>query len=271
MPGTPDPNQPNLMAYLHHLSGQEKEVRIFDADHTYARAWNRHPDANIKARSAKFLFMKHFPKHFLRGPLGNDAIDVVEVNPSPFQDGLDPFIAEVQALTPRTPTTPSFGPGLNEEAHMLVEKPLADKRNWSQTKHKLWAKSLRILQGDRLARLVCEGKVDEVIVKRNLIEKAASRFRQAFAAIAAWDASLLSWLHSTLHSHVISIYLVTYHEAMQILRQKVPSLVDKFYLPLKYDSGAIARSKQMQSDPVLTALNNHRPVSINLEMFDTSP
>jgi regulatory NSL complex subunit 3 len=46
---------------------------------------------------------------------------------------------------------------------------------------------------------------------------------------------------------------------MQLLRQKVPTLVDRFYAPPKADGGAIARHKQIQSDPIQTVLNNYRP------------
>lgn len=259
-PGTSNEIHQNLMAYLHHLSGQEREVNVFEIDHGYAKPWNRHPDPAIKSRPAKFLFMKSFPRHFARSrDNSNTFIDVDTIDDGNGVDRINPFIAEVQALTPRTPTTPFLGPGLVDEASLLVDRAPVDKRAWSSAMHKLWNRSLKILQTDRLGRLVCEGKANEIIVKRNLLEKAASRLRQSFASIVAWDASQLAWLHAALQAYITPIFLVSYHEAMQLLRQKVPTLVDKFYMPPKTD-GANARSKQIQSDPIQTVLNNYRPV-----------
>jgi len=256
--------QQHLMHYLHKLSGQKKENTLLDLDHSYAKAWNKHPDPNIKSRPAKFLFMKNFPRQQSRREYFENQIDVDGIDES--NPDSNPFVGEVNSLIPRmtfnsplTQATTVIGP---DEAHLYHEKAPVDKRNWTHTMQKLWARSIKILQSDRLSRLVCEGQGNEVIVKRNLIEKAASRFRQAFASIAGWDASQLSWLHSTLHSHLTPIYLTTYHEAMQLLRQKLPSLVDKFYVPMKaFDGSLNARSKQLQTDPIQSVLNNYRPVS----------
>lgn len=43
--------------YLHRLSGQEREPHIVSMDHSYAKAWNAHPDSH-HAKPARLLFMK---------------------------------------------------------------------------------------------------------------------------------------------------------------------------------------------------------------------
>lgn len=259
----PSDNQNNLMAYLHQLSGQEREVNLFEFDHSYSKPWNRHPDPNIKARPAKFLFMKHFPRHFPRSRYTNGFVSV-DILDEKEDVSVNPFVAEVQALTPRTPSG-SFHGMLNfNDASFACERSPVDKRSWTPAMNKLWVKVNKILDADRLARLVCDGNVNEIITKRNLLEKTASRLRQTFAYVVAWDPSQLAWLNSTLQFHIAPIFLVSYHEAMQLLRQKVPTLVDKFYSNLQQqrtnDSSSNARSKQMQSDPIQTVLNNYRPV-----------
>ncbi|KAI1280580.1 KAT8 regulatory NSL complex subunit 3 [Halotydeus destructor] len=267
-PSTPGNDVNNqLMVYLHHLSGQKKEQNLLEIDHSYAKPWNRHPDPNIKSRSARFLFMKNFPRHFSKANYDRqmevDVEDISDVN-----NEVNPLIYEVQTLVPRTPTTPTtpnISSGLNqEEAYMLHEKAPIDKRSWSPTMIKLWTKTVKVLEADRLGKLVSEGRPNEVIVRRNLLEKAASRLRQVFASVVLWDPNQLSWLHAALHQHLPGIYLVTYHEAMQLLRQKIPMLVDKFYNSQKQvRTNQLNRAKQLQADPIQTVLNNNRPKRIN--------
>ena len=256
---TPQESYQKLIRYLHHLSGQEKTVT--NQDHTYARPWNRHPDPAIKSRPARFLFMKGFPRHAAPRVNGDKDIDVTTVDMDPYEEGENPLVTEINALAPKTPLSASSGSGLQLSDNWgLNEKPPPNKSNWTPVMHKLWGKSQRILNADRLARLAAEGKGNEVVLKRNVLEKTASRFRQIFASIAFYDQKLLTWLQTTLHNHIIHVYLVAFHEAMQLLRQKVPGLIDRFYQPMRSDTGF--RQRMNQADVIQTVLNNHRPKRI---------
>ena len=244
---TPHPQESyqRLMRYLHHLSGQEKPLT--NQDHTYARPWNRHPDPAIKSRPARFLFMKGFPRH----------ANLVE-------GGENPLVTEINALVTRIPGVASEDLDASSSSSGGHEKPPPDKTGWTATKHKLWSKSLRILHLDRLSRLAIEGRGSQVILRRNQVEKTASRFRQVFASIALWDSKLLSWLQSSLEAHVHPVMLAAWHEAMQLLRHKVPSLVERFYsrLPRQHPPQAHHHSHPATSDAIQTVLNNHRPKRI---------
>lgn len=128
-----------------------------------------------------------------------------------------------------------------------------NKTGWTGTMHKLWNKSIRILHSHRLSTLSLVGCVNEVVQERSLLEKTASRFRYLFAGTALWDPSLLNWIRMTLSEHVCGAYLNVYHEAVQLLRIKVPTLIEKFYPPSK---------KILKPDPVTSVLNSYRPKRI---------
>ena len=97
------------------------------------------------------------------------------------------------------------------------------------------------------------GQYNEVVQERTLLEKTTSKFRYLFASTALWDPSLLNWIRITLYEHVCGAYYNVYHECMQLLRAKVPSLVDKFYPQNK---------KILKPDPINSVLNNYRPKRI---------
>lgn len=133
------------------------------------------------------------------------------------------------------------------------EKAAPNKTGWTPTMHKLWNKSIRILHSHRLSSLAMVGSLKEVVQERSLLEKTASRFRYLFAGTALWDPSLLNWIRMTLNEHVCGSYFNIYHEAIQLLRTKVPNLIEKFYPSSK---------KILKPDPVTSVLNSYRPKRI---------
>ena len=52
-----------IQNYLHSVSGQFKVPSIQEIEHDYAKPCHFHPDPQIRAHAAKFLFMKNFPRH----------------------------------------------------------------------------------------------------------------------------------------------------------------------------------------------------------------
>lgn len=205
----------NLMSYLLRLSGQEKESSVIDFDHNYSKPWNRHPDPNIRARPARFLFMRDFPRHFRRKENPEEDIGVIS---SETEQEVNPFQYEASTMTtPKTPLTPMD----LVDTHEGPDLPPPNKTGWTSQMHKLWTRSLKILQADRLNRLTYSGLPNEIILKKNLQDKTCTKFRQLFASVARWEEKILLWLQTVLHAHVAPIFLIAYHEAMQLLRQKV--------------------------------------------------
>jgi regulatory NSL complex subunit 3 len=202
-------NSQSIQSYLQRLSGQEKRFNVIDIDHNYAKPWNRHPDTQIRAKAAKFLFMKNFPKHFRRYDyIDNNDIDVVSVEkPKPLPAMINASESVPQQKSPINP---------NESNELTTPS----KTGWTQQMHKIWTQSMKILQSDRLARLSYESLPNEVVLKRNLIERTATKFRHLFASFG-WDLSIISWLNNTLNEYVGPIFLNPYHDAMKILRSKV--------------------------------------------------
>ena len=199
-------NSQSIQSYLQRLSGQEKKYNLIDVDHNYAKPWNRHPDSSIRAKAAKFLFMKNFPKHFQRYST-NDAeqVDVVTVEKP---KSLPIINADQQAKAAQI------------NVHESNESVTPPKTGWTPQMHKLWTQAMKILQSDRLARLSYESLPNEIILKRNLIERTAAKLRQLFAT-AGWDLNLISWLNNTLVEYIGPVFLAPYHESMHLLKSKV--------------------------------------------------
>lgn len=238
--------QGSVLAFIHGLSGQAKKCSIVESEHSYSKSWNHHPDPSIKSRPAKFLFMESFLKSNNSGP-----VEEIDVNNLPTDDvRQNPLVAEVSALNKGLMTS--------QEEHCSPES-IPNKSTWTPIAQRLWAKALSILYSDRLIRLSIEGSPNEVVIRKMLAAKCANRFRHLFASVAFWDLSLLTWLHQTLCDHVAGQYLIAYHEAMQNLRQKLPTLIDHFY-----SVGSDTRNKPKAPVPDLlqTVLNNHKPKRI---------
>lgn len=98
--------------------------------------------------------------------------------------------------------------------------------SWTCEMNKLWTRANKIISTDRIARLTCEGNVNEVLLKRNLQEQTANKFRELFASVF-WDPKLIQWLHSTLLEHSNLNFKPVYLDSLQILKHKV--CVDFYY------------------------------------------
>jgi regulatory NSL complex subunit 3 len=202
----------SVQTYLQSLSGQQKQLNVIDVDHTYAKPWNRHPDSQIRAKAAKFLFMKNFPKHFLKKTSINESLNIIDIETTETKPTL--------SLLNSNSGEQSIKTTLNDNDINTNELPTPPKNGWTTQMNKLWTKAMKILHSDRLARLSYESLTNETILKRNLIERSANKFRHLFAS-AGWDLNLLSWLNNTLNEFVGHSFITAYHDSMAILRVKV--------------------------------------------------
>lgn len=255
----------SLITYIHEISGQLRKQNIIESEHAYAKFWNRHPDPSNKSRPARFLFMQSLAK-WTAADKDSDIIDIDTLDNKSFLSSnltTNPLVAEVTALTKGQVT-------ITEEFAVTDSAP--NKSTWSTLAQRIWAKALNILYTDRLIRLSVEGTPNEIIAKKMISSKCASKFRHLFASLAFWDPSILSWLHSTLLEHVSGQYLIAYHESMQILRTKLPVLIDRFYLPPAQNDPIRSRNKGPPPDPIQNVLNNHKPKRIkNCPLFILVP
>ena len=92
--------------------------------------------------------------------------------------------------------------------------------SWTCEMNKLWTRANKIVHIDRIARLTFEGNMNEVLLKRNLQEQTANKFRELFAS-TYWEPRLAAWLHETLLEHLNPNYIPVYLDSLQILRHKV--------------------------------------------------
>lgn len=98
---------------------------------------------------------------------------------------------------------------------------------WTPKQHKLFSQAVRVLDNDRLARLAyVDVKKHEVVQRRIQIDKSSERMRKVLANIG-WDTILCQWIHNLFMENLPPSYLSAYLDIMQVLKVKLPSLVDK--------------------------------------------
>lgn len=131
--------------------------------------------------------------------------------------------------------------------------------SWNREMNKLMTRAIKIIYSDRCAKLTFEGHVNEVLLKRNQQELTANKFRELFAA-TFWDMALVTWLHNTLMKYLNPTYQAIYIESLQILSQKIPILIEKFY---KVENKI---SKTSITNPLFNTLSHYKPVNLNFEL-----
>lgn len=225
-------------------------------EHNYNRPWNVHPDPKVSARPTKFLFMS------MQSNGDSNTVDE-EVDVETIDDddddtevdvGRDALLTEILALG----ASSSFPNESDQNGSLFVEKAAAVKNNWTPIMFKLYTKTLKVLHAHRLAVLSLKTSSrktsKDFINRKNISDKTVSRLRRIFASICQWDVQVMSWLHKTLTNHVTPVLLIPYHESMLVLRTKIPSLVDSFYV-----KPSTFRSTDITSDPISQVINNFRP------------
>lgn len=77
-----------------------------------------------------------------------------------------------------------------------------------------------------MARLATAKTENEAVQKKILIEGSSKKLRIILSSVA-WDVKITQWLHLTLIEHLSRDYLLCYISILQVLRSKVPTLVDR--------------------------------------------
>nr|XP_012222923.1 PREDICTED: KAT8 regulatory NSL complex subunit 3 isoform X1 [Linepithema humile]XP_012222924.1 PREDICTED: KAT8 regulatory NSL complex subunit 3 isoform X1 [Linepithema humile] len=253
-----DENLNSFITYLNNLAGNyEMDVDVIVKDHCYARAWNWKPE-NVYVKPVKKLF---FSKNTSASATyrKDEEINVEDVD----SEMIPPIdFTRVQHMMDEFERLAIFA--RPEEDEDWEDK--IDKTFWSPVQNRIFSKVTRVLSSERLSRLAKTDNAAESIFRRTSVDIAARRFRETLAS-TGWDWRLAQWLHNLLFEHLSHEYLAIYLDILQVLRLKIPQLIDKMIAVqpnINSKTGSITWETlgsllKRSWDPIAPSLNGIKP------------
>lgn len=248
----------SVETYLHRLSGQEREPHIVSMDHSYAKAWNAHPDSH-HAKPAKLLFMKDvFFSESKTAARENVAVNVEswKAVAIPPYDG-----SKTRSLMSECERSAALSSRPDSDSSTWDED--VKRQGWTTPQHRVFNQVTRLLHADQLARLAYKGNANEPVLRRLAVDRTARRLRRIMGSFS-WNMKLLHWLHQLLMERASTSYLAAYLDALQALRAQIPQLIDKLVARSTVPgraAGPDALSMLLRRpwDPVAPFLSQHKP------------
>ncbi|OQV26123.1 KAT8 regulatory NSL complex subunit 3 [Hypsibius exemplaris] len=227
------------------LARQHALFRTLSDDHAYGQHQEAIPGeakpASLFIRSKKTLFFGNNGFNTVAGgdwTVDNDPENVViDVVTDPNEERMDesqpPYnrakafaaMNEVEKfmLQMRGPMEELLGSKDGKVDEDPLVKTYTKRGTWTSRQRNLFDAAVKILQTERHVRLA--SMVDEPIIRRLSLDKAAARFRRLMAGVE-WNGRLVYWLHATLSEGLNYQMLAIYIEILQTLKPKIPELVN---------------------------------------------
>lgn len=236
-------------------------------EHSYTRDWQ--PTDNAEVMTTRTILIEQPPQcpscHLL--PNHEEKIDTPDVYNVP----MPPYNTEAGRLA-MDETEQAIQSCLNSNADTIDWTENINKNMFTEQQLIFFNRIEHILDLDQLARLAIKDSPNECLRRRAIIEKSVARMRQALASVH-WEARLTQWIHGLLLTYLSPKYMISYIDILQLLKLKVPTLVDKmlFGRPIDFNQTYLNAILKRPWEPTITSKSSTLPRQSIIIIVPSSP